>query len=160
MLQVAKVLKSNGTDGGLLWGFRGTDPEDIDTTEPVFIYFDELPVPFFIQSLTRKGTDKAIVYLNDVNSLKDAEELAGRAVFIDSDTDDTDAEEDLSALIGWTLKGVGPVTDFIDISANPCIEVKTGKGSVLVPLHKDLIVKMNSRSKVLEMDLPEGILDL
>ena len=66
MLQVAKVLKSHGTDGGILLGFRGIDPEDIDTTEPVFIYFDELPVPFFIQTLRRRGMDKAIVSLNDV----------------------------------------------------------------------------------------------
>ena len=160
MLQVAKVLKSNGTDGGLLWGFRGTDPEDIDTTEPVFIYFDELPVPFFIQSISRKGSDKAIVYLNDINSLKDAEELSGLAVFIDADDDEEDSEEDLAALIGWTLKGIGPITDFIDIAANPCIEVETEKGTVLVPLHKDLIVKMNSRSKVIEMNLPDGLLDL
>lgn len=160
MLQIAKILKSNGTEGGLLFGFRGTDPEDIDTKEPVFIYFDELPVPFFIQSLTRKGNDKAIVFLNDVHSLKDAEELAGKAVFVDYEYEDDEEDDDLSALVGWTLKGVGPIVDYIDIAANPCLEVQTEKGTVLVPFNKDLVAKMNSRSKVLEMNLPEGLLDL
>ena len=159
MLQVAKVLKSHGTDGGILLGFRGIDPEDIDTTEPVFIYFDELPVPFFIQTLRRRGMDKAIVTLNDVTSLEDAEELVGRAVYMDLEEDD-DPSQDLAALIGWTLKGVGPITDFYDITANPCIEVQTEKGVVLVPLHEDLIVSMDPKAKVLEMNLPEGILEV
>ena len=159
MLQVAKVLKSHGTDGGILLGFRGIDPEDIDTTEPVFIYFDELPVPFFIQTLRLRGMDKAIVTLNDVTSLEDAEELVGRAVYMDLEEED-DPSQDLAALIGWTLKGVGPITDFYDITANPCIEVQTKKGAVLVPLHEDLIVSMDPKAKVLEMNLPEGILEV
>jgi len=58
------------------------------------------------------------------------------------------------------LKGVGPVVDFIDIAANPCIEVQTEKGTVLVPFNKELIVKISSKSKIIEMDLPEGLLDL
>ncbi len=159
MLQIAKVLKSHGTDGGILLGFRGMNPEEIDTTEPVFIYFDELPVPFFIQSLKRRGMDRAIVTLNDVNSLEDAEELVGREVYMDIEEED-DPSEDLAALIGWTLKGVGPITDFYDITANPCIEVQTKKGAVLVPLHEDLIVSMDPKAKVLEMNLPEGILEV
>ena len=40
LLQIAKVLKSNGTEGGLLLGFRDISPEDIDIEEPVYIYFD------------------------------------------------------------------------------------------------------------------------
>ena len=159
MLQIAKVLKSHGTDGGILLGFRGIDPEDIDTAEPVFIYFDELPVPFFIQSLRRRGMDKAIVTLNDVKSLEDAEELVGREVYQDYEEEE-DPSGDLAALIGWTLKGAGTITDFYDIASNPCIEVSTKKGAVLIPLHEDLIVSMDPDAKVLEMNLPDGILDV
>ena len=46
--QVAQVLKSNGTDGELVMGFREIAPEDINLQEPVFIVFDGLPVPFYI----------------------------------------------------------------------------------------------------------------
>ena len=55
---------------------------------------------------------------------------------------------------------MGPITDFYDITANPCIEVQTKKGAVLVPLHEDLIVSMDHKAKVLEMNLPEGILEV
>ena len=46
MLQIAKILKSNGTDGGLLIGVRDIEVGQIDLQGPVFIEFDGLPVPF------------------------------------------------------------------------------------------------------------------
>ena len=159
LLQIAKVLKSNGTDGGLLMGFRDIDLDDFSTEEPVFIYFDGLPVPFFIESLTRCGNAKAIVRLNDINCLKDAEEIVGQAVWAEFE-DEEDDEDDLSMLVGWTLLGAGVITDFIDIPANPCLEVETKKGAVLVPLHEDLIISMDPDRKEIEMDIPDGLLDL
>lgn len=159
LLQIAKVLKSNGTDGGLLMGFRDIDLDEFSIEEPVFIYFDGLPVPFFIESLVRRGNDKAIVHLNDIHDLKDAEEIVGQAVWADCEEEEYD-DDDFGALIGWTLAGAGEITDFMDIPANPCLEVKTKKGAVLVPLHEDLIISMDPDRKVLEMEIPDGLLDL
>lgn len=158
MLQIAKVLKSNGTDGGVLMGFRSVDPEDLNLTEPVFIYFDGLPVPFYIESLTPKGTDKAIVMLTDMHTLKDAEEIVGQAVYAEDWEECEEEEEDFSLLVGWTLKGVGKITEFVDIPANPCIEVDNKGEGVLIPLHEDLIISMDPRKKVLEMQIPDGLL--
>ncbi len=157
--QIAKVLKSNGTDGGLLLGFRDIDPDEISLEEPVFIYFDGLPVPFFIDSLSRKGNGKAIVHLNDIITLKDAEEVVGQAVWAESEEEEFD-EDDFSMLVGWTLTGAGTITDFIDIPANPCLEVETKKGAVLVPLHEDLISSIDPDRKEITMDIPDGLLDL
>lgn len=166
MLQIGKVLKSNGVDGGLLVSFRSVDPEDINIEEPVFIYFDGLPVPFFIQSLTRRGVDKAIVYLNDISNLEDAEEVVGQAVFMDESLfEDEDDESGLPDLVGWRLSDadgneIGSVTDFIDIPANPCIEVETKKGAVIIPLHEDLIISVEEDARSFSMSIPDGLLDI
>ena len=158
--QIAKVLKSNGTDGGLLVGFRDIDPEDISLGEPVFIYFDGLPVPFFISSLTRRGNSRAVVHLNDVSSLEDAEELVGQSIWVDWEEEEGD-EEGLGDLVGWTLVGAGRIIGFLDIPANPCLEVETKNGtSVLVPFHEDLILSADPDARMLEMEIPDGLLDL
>ena len=159
LLQIGKVLKSNGTDGGLLVGFRDVDLEDIDLEEPVFINFDGLPVPFFIQSLSRKGTDKAVVHLNDIRDLKDAEEVVGQAVYADY-LEEEEEDGGYGGLVGWTLVGAGTVTDFVDIPANPCLEVRTSRGEVLIPLHEDLIHSLDPQRREIVMDIPEGLLDL
>ena len=53
---------------------------------------------------------------------------------------------------------VGEITDFIDIPNNPCIEVETENGAVMIPLHEDLILSVDPENRELIMEVPEGLL--
>ena len=180
MLQVAQVLKSNGTDGELVMSFRSIAPEDINLQEPVFIVFDGLPVPFFIESFTKRGNSKALVRLTGIHCQEDVDEISGKAVYIeDSAAPELSLEEDgFAALVGWTvltpespahvredeneiddsLYEIGEITDFIDIPNNPCIEVETENGAVMIPLHEDLILSVDPEYQEIIMQIPEGLL--
>lgn len=159
LIQIAKVLKSNGTDGELVMSFLTVDPEDINPKEPVFIEFDGLPVPFFIQSLVRRGNTKALVHLNDIETGEDAEEIVGRAVYMRDEEDGEYEDGDFSFLVGWVLFDddipVGEIVDFIDIPGNPCIELESG---AVVPLHEDLIMEVDENHSHLVMNLPAGLI--
>lgn len=161
MLRVAQVLKSNGTDGELLLSFFDVAPEDIDLQEPVFIEFDGLPVPFYFESFTPRGNNRALVRLTGVRSLKDADELAGQSVY--ADYFEEEEEEDL---VGWTLcnadgQAVGTVVDYEDIPGNLCLWVERPDGEqILIPFHEELIVSVDESSQTITMTVPEGILDL
>lgn len=156
MIPVAKILKSNGIDGDLLVGLLDIGIEEIDTTEPVFVVFDGLPVPFFIESLEAKGRTRAIVHLTDIDSLEDAEEIVGREILLDAEYED-DGEEDFT---GWTLfdgeKLIGTITGIEEIPGNPCLEV----AGALIPLHEDFIVSADPQKRILVMNLPEGLLSV
>ena len=179
MQQVAQVLKSNGTDGELVLGFREIAPEDINLQEPVFIIFDGLPVPFYIESFTKRGNTKALVRLTDICSQEDVEEIAGKAVYVEDESlPEMSLEEDgFAALVGWTLltpvgdfstslemtedvevAEVGEITDFIDIPNNPCIEVETENGAVMIPLHEDLILSVDPEYQEIIMQIPAGLI--
>ena len=171
--QVAQVLKSNGTDGELVMSFRDIAPEDINLKEPVFIVFDGLPVPFFIETFQKRGNSKALVRLTDICSQEDVEEIAGKAVYIDEgQLPEMSLEEDgYAALIGWlvltpdaeesdNLFEVGEITDFLDIPNNPCIEVETENGAVMIPLHEDLILSVDPEYQEIIMQIPEGLIEL
>lgn len=158
--KIAKVLKSNGTDGELLISFFAMDPEDLEITEPVFILFDGLPVPFFVQSLRRRGQNKALVHLNGIYDLKDCEEVCGKDIYLPADAEAAYGEGDFSFLVGWELrdagKSLGRIADFVDIPGNPCLELEDGR---LVPLHEDFITAVDEDSAVVDMELPSGLLD-
>ncbi|MCI7750127.1 MAG: hypothetical protein SOV31_04035 [Candidatus Cryptobacteroides sp.] len=158
--KIAKVLKSNGTDGELLISFFAMDPEDLEISEPVFILFDGLPVPFFVQSLRRRGQNKALVHLNGIFDLKDCEEVCGKDIYLPADAEAAYGEGDFSFLVGWELrdagKSLGRIADFVDIPGNPCLELEDGR---LVPLHEDFITAVDEDSAVVEMELPSGLLD-
>ena len=193
MHQVAQVLKSNGTDGELVMGFREIAPEDINLKEPVFIYFDGLPVPFFIESFTKRGNTKALVHLTGISSMEDVEEITGKIVYIAEDSlpELTLEEDGYAALVGWTvltptgdfstslemtreelemtedevemseepeLVEVGEITDFVDIPNNPCIEVETENGAVILPLHEDFILSVDPEYREIIMQIPEGLI--
>ena len=168
--QIAQVLKSNGTDGELVLGFREIAPEDINLKEPVFIVFDGLPVPFFIESFAKRGNTKALVRLTDICSMEDVEEIAGKAVYVEEEAlPEMSLEEDgYAALVGWmvltpaedeeALIEVGEITDFLDIPNNPCIEVETENGAVIIPLHEDFILAVDEENLEIIMQIPAGLL--
>ena len=160
MQKIASVLRSDGTDGRILLGFQGVSPDEIDLEEPVFIYDDGLPVPYFISEFTRRGSSKAICRLTGVRSLEDAEELVGRDVCAEIEFD----EDDPAALEGWTVLSetgatVGTVSGYEDIPGNLCLYVQTPSGSeVLLPFHEDLLISADSSSSTLILRIPEGLL--
>ena len=81
-------------------------------------------------------------------------------------------EDGYAALIGWILlapvgedvsedmevEEVGEITDFIDIPNNPCIEVETKNGAVMIPLHEDLILSVDPENLEIIMQVPAGLL--
>jgi ribosomal 30S subunit maturation factor RimM len=174
--------------------FREIAPEDINLKEPVFIVFDGLPVPFFIESLVKRGHSKALVHLTGIRCQEDVDEIAGKAVYIEDDNapELTLEEDGFAALVGWmvltpetpdqvgcdeedkvgcdedgqdviagltgNLYEVGEITDFIDIPNNPCIEVETENGAVMLPLHQDLILSVDPENQEIIMQIPAGLL--
>ena len=170
MQQIAQVLKSNGTDGELVMSFREIAPEDINLQEPVFIIFDGLPVPFYIESFQKRGNTKALVRLTDIRSQEDVDEIAGKAVYLeDGQIPEMTLEDDgYAALIGWmvltpakeenAVYEVGEITEFFDIPNNPCIEVETENGAVMIPLHEDFILGLDPENREIMMEIPEGLL--
>lgn len=175
--QIAQAVKSNGVNGELVMYFRDIDPDEVKLEEPVFIYFDGLPVPFFIESLNRRSPSKAIVRLTDIESQTDSEEIVGKAIYVKNQKsgNDTQIEDgDLSALKGWTLytpangisdedeeievDEIGTVSDFLDIPQNPCIEVETENGTAIIPFHEDLIIDLDPENREITMIIPEGLL--
>jgi ribosomal 30S subunit maturation factor RimM len=114
------------------------------------------------------------------------DEIAGKAVYIEDDNapELTLEEDGFAALVGWmvltpetsdqdgcdedgqdviagltgNLYEVGEITDFIDIPNNPCIEVETENGAVMLPLHQDLILSVDPENQEIIMQIPAGLL--
>ena len=158
MQAIAKILKSFGTDGGLLVS-SAVALEELDCKEPVYIVFDGLRVPFFILGLQEKG-NRYILHLNDVCNLDDAEELAGKEIFADVEFEDEQTDD----FTGWTVldhgREIGKVSGMEPIPGNPCLYIQRPDSSEsLIPLHEDFVVAVDEGSMRLSLNLPEGLLD-
>ena len=167
MLAIARILKSYGTDGGLLVS-SDVDLESLEKGEPVYIVYDGLEVPFFISACTPKGS-RYILHLTDISTLEDADEVVGRDILAD-----VAEEADGPDFIGWTVydagavpdsagaagrsgkarpRLLGTVTDDAPIPGNYCLYV----GELMIPLHEDFIVSADPERRELVLNLPAGL---
>lgn len=185
MLAIARILKSYGTDGGLLVS-SDVDLETLEKGEPVYIVYDGLEVPFFISACTPKG-NRYILHLTDICSLEDADEVVGRDILAD-----VSEEPDGPDFIGWTVydaagdAGVaGAAVGGPRVAAAPCesraaaarcaaaprgrcLGVVTDDapipgnyclyvGELMIPLHEDFIVSVDPERRELVLNLPAGL---
>lgn len=166
---VAKVLKSNGSDGSLVLGIHSLTVQDfLSLTQqekvPVFLYCEGLPVPFFIENALPRGKSRLVVCMTGIHTLRNADEVVGETVYMDAShwsEEDADAMADFSRLAGWTLYdrgvAVGRIVSFEDIPGNPCLMLENKQ---LIPLHEDFIRSVDADRQCLDMELPDGLLDL
>jgi 16S rRNA processing protein RimM len=169
LLPVAQIVKSYDVNGEVMIRMTSGILDDYNfKKEPVFIYFDGLPVPFFISSFKNKGTNGALVKFETINDFSHSEELVKKEIFVDSTTVDPDSiemdeDEAMAAfLTGFKVKDqsgkqVGEISDYFNYPNNPCIELN---GEHLVPFNEDLILKLDHKKRIITMTIPGGILDL
>lgn len=171
MQPIARIVKSYGTEGDVMVSFQDGISDILKTEEPVWLFYDGLPVPFYIQNIQFKGLRKAILHLEDIDSPSDAEEAAGKDICIDPDTypelNETDGHpltEDgltLEDLIGFTLldqdlRTVGVISDVQDFSGNICLELEGT--DTLVPYHDDLLLDIDPDNRTVTLRISDGLL--
>ena len=168
---IARIVKSYGTEGDVMVSFQDGISDILKTEEPVWLFYDGLPVPFFIQTIQFKGPRKAIVRLEDIDTLADAEEAAGKELYIDpadypglSAADGHPLTEDgltLEDLIGFTLldqdsRTAGVISDVQDFSGNICLGLEGT--DTLVPYHDDLLLDIDPDRRTITLRISDGLL--
>ncbi len=162
LTDVAQVLKSYGTDGSLMISFPEDLREHLEKEEPVWLFYDGLPVPFFVDTLEPKGNKKAIVKFTDIDTQDAAEEAVGRKIYIQAEeAEDADGEFSLEHLTGFTIynqkkKKVGTLGAVLDFSGNICFEL--AESGALIPFHDDLLLGFDPEAGIIELEITDGLL--
>lgn len=170
MLPVARVVKSFGDDGRVILRMTAGSKMVLKKEEPVFIYFDEMPVPFFIVEIVQKGNNGFAVKFEGIDSFEDSEEINGLTVYTASVRKATkgSASDDIALIIGYTLKDSkgefnGKISAFYDFPGNPCLGVISdieGSEEKLIPFAEEFIVQINNRKREIIVDVPQGLFEI
>jgi 16S rRNA processing protein RimM len=107
--------------------------------------------------------DHLIFKFQGVDTISDAEKLAGAEVCIPFEERATLADDEIyqSDLIGCevldtTGRSLGVVTDFEETGGAPLLHV----GDLLIPFAKSICVTVDAANKRIVVNLPDGLLDL
>lgn len=165
---LGQILKSHGKKGELIIRSDQDLPENIDKMESLFIEIHEKVVPFFIDGFIRKTSTTAILKLEDVDTLEEANQLTGLNWHLPSgqaDKESTGISRDLNQLTGFTLvdqndQEIGIVEGVNDTTSNILLEVNYHGSLVDIPVHQETIYFIDPQKHIIKLEIPEGLLDI
>ena len=163
LYKIGKIGKPHGVKGEVSFHFTD-DVFDRTEAEYLMLCIDGLMVPFFMEEYRFRSDETALVKFCDIDTQERASELTGCEVFFPRDVADND-DDNLSwaEIIGYSLidsatsKNVGKIASVDDSTINILFELEDG---TLIPASIELITNVDKKHKEIEIELPDGILDL
>lgn len=161
-----KITKTHGLKGEVTIKIDVANPEDF--TELRYLLVEEKAglIPYFVENQKISG-DKMFVQLQDVKKVEQAVAFIGKAVFLPNEMM-PELEEDefyYSEIVGFRLidaeKGeIGQISDVLEYPTQAVIQVMKDGKEILIPIHDDIIEKVDKKAKTLNIKAPEGLIDM
>lgn len=164
LIRIGKTVKTHGINGEVLIKFEaGKTPAN--ESEPVFLDFEGIQVPFFIVSLRSSIDTEWFVIFEEVNDKTKAEKLLGRAVYVHQDNLALNEDEfSLDTLTGYDVidkkQGRVGVLSLIQKGAQDLMIIDNNGEEILIPFVEDFLVEINPDKKQIIVETPDGLLDL
>lgn len=168
-VEIGKLKKPHGLQGELKGTIDKRFWEDIGNAPAVFIDQKGDKAPYFIEYA--RGGVPLILKLEEIDTKEDAALLTNKLVYLRREDVQLDDEAIQSRglmygyLEGYTLyveemETVGPIVQVDEYPQQEMATVRYQERDVLVPLREAWITQLDKVNKTLQMDLPEGLLDL
>ena len=167
VVQIGQITKAHGLAGEVVFIFTDDVFDRVDC-DYLICEIDGILVPFFIEEYRFRSNNSALVKFEDIDSIDDTRQIVGTDVFFPRSmmTADENGEVTLNYFIGFriidTEQGeIGEVIDYDDQTENWILKVEDAEGKeLLLPFHEAFIVNIDHEERVMEMRLPEGLLEL
>lgn len=163
--ELGYLTKLHGLNGAISAHLDVDYPEAYLKLESVLLDVNGSLVPFFIDSVQIKGT-KAILGFEDIKSPEEAETIIGLTMFLPLSflPKLSNGQFYYHEVIGYSVEDgnqvIGSIENFNTGSAQTIIIVKQGKKEILIPMVDEFILSVNHTSKIFNVSLPEGLVDL
>lgn len=162
MKTIGRITKTYGFEGAVVVRSESGITGEPEQGEPVFVVIDGIPVPFFTREAFSPSSGTLVISFDDYLTSESVLSLKGCEVRIAGEAEDND---DMAGLDGYMMtdSNSGFSGTIISVLQNPgqlLAVVNAPGGEIFVPLHPDLIVRIDRKRKRIEMSLPEGLIKL
>ena len=171
-LVVGRVVKAHGIGGEVVVDVRTDDPDDrfAPGTALRTRARDKTERTFVVESMRAHG-GRLLVRLDGVAGREAADALRGSLFIVDTadlpPADDPDEfyDHELEGLRVRTLAGVdvGVVAEVLHTAAGEILSIRPGEGDgpeILVPFVSAIVTSVSTADGLIEIDPPDGLLDL
>jgi len=162
---LGEVIKTHGLKGEVGISLDVDIPEAYQNLESVFLLKNEKLIPFFIDSL-HINSNKAIIKFEEVDSIEKANELVKCEIYLPLSFLPELPEDGyyFHDLVGMTVsekgKALGIVKEVIDLNGNDLLSIQNEQTEILIPMNEEILKKVDLALKIIEVELPDGLLDI
>jgi len=160
------IKKIHGHNGAVIIRLEKIFKKNIHEIESVFLEIEGKPVPFFIAESEYTGGGNLKIRFEGYNAYEKICEFTGCKVFLNTGSKEVGGKNSHTDLTGFKVKLddnslAGTITEIIKNPGQWLICISTEKGrELLIPFHEDLIIKIDPRLKIIQMNLPEGLTEI
>lgn len=164
---IGYVSKTRGLKGEVQLFFEFDDYEDL-TLDIIFIEVNKKLVPYFVDTIKLHNNSTAYATFEDVDHIDKAQVLVRKQLYLSNDKFPVRDPDDFRYidLVGYLVidEEHGELGSIVDVTEMPqqfiaTVNMDEGK-QLMFPLSEDLILGIDQEQKQIEVDLPEGLVDL
>jgi 16S rRNA processing protein RimM len=157
------------------YSFKGellvkTDSDNINsytTLKNIFIEIENRLVPYFLQKCLVHKSSLLRIKLDDISDDKTSSKLLKRKIYLPLKILPSLKENKFyyHEVIGFNiidnkLGKVGKILRINDQTSQHLFEVENKEKRIFVPIHDDLLHKIDRKNKIIYVNLPDGLMDL
>ncbi|WP_247234569.1 ribosome maturation factor RimM [Telluribacter sp. SYSU D00476] len=161
------IVRTHGTKGDVTIHLDVDYPEDYEEVESLFVEIKGELVPYFVEDMNIQKQNKAIVRLEDVDSIEQAQALVGSALYMPIEELEELGEGGFYyhqiqgySVVDEALGELGIIRAIYTPNTQDLIAMDYQGSEVLIPIVDDIVISADHEKKQVLVKLPEGLLDV
>ncbi|MBV7532622.1 ribosome maturation factor RimM [Chitinophaga sp. sic0106] len=164
---IGKLVSAHGLQGEILVKHSLGKRSTLKGVEAVFLEERKNSfIPYFIKEVKAKGVDQFYLKLEGIDSKEAAQKLLPGQIYLqEADFKEQADSSSPLALLGFTVEDahhgtLGVVEEVIEMPMQVLVKVQIKGKEALLPINDQSLVKMDKKSQIVHVDLPEGLVEL
>ena len=164
--KIGWILKPHGLKGEVTMMLEDDAPKDLSSINSVFLEQNNRLVPYFIETLSGQGK-KTFLKFEDINTVEAATMISKQSVYIPRSMrpkrernefypDEIDHFEVFDSVHG----PLGRIDGVVSAGPNRLLSLQFEGKEILIPINGPFIKSIDKTKKRIEVELPEGFLEI
>lgn len=165
VFRIGVINKPHGVKGEVSFTFTDDCFDRIDCPYLILL-IDGIFVPFFIESYRFRSDDVALIKFERIDTERQARALSNIEVFFPKKyVEDDETIFSYTFFVGFHVYDkvhgyIGDIVDIEDSTINVLFVIKKeGEDEILLPAHEDFIDDIDKKQKIMEINIPDGLLN-
>ena len=165
-VKIGTVVSKHGYKGDIKISVSSNNLDTFPDLKYLFIDLYGCFIPFKIDNVRSFSKNVLIVKLKEIRSEDEVNEVIHKNIYVDSAEMESNIDSGFfyNDLINFEVitdsKKIGRIENINSKLPQPVFEIIYDSRKVLIPIHEDLIKKIDKENKIIYLDIPNGLLEI